>query len=114
MTNYIVKNCPSFVSKFINRQQTEYNECLCTITSGSEKLEMKKCENVTDCPIKQVVELCKRNLCDSSACNLEGTERCNSECCFFPYNNFSRRNLARPTNRGGGVDVDIQSQKRVV
>ena len=60
MTNYIVKNCPSFVSKFINWQQTEYNECLCTITSGSEKLEMKKCENVTDCPIKQVVELVKQ------------------------------------------------------
>ena len=67
MTKYIVKNCPCY----------ELGKC------NNEHIGDEYCQDRTDCPIKQVVEMCKHNLCDSSACILAGTERCNSECCFF-------------------------------
>ena len=58
MTKYIVKNCPAFISKLFNWQQEEDNECLCTISPENVNSEMKKCEDCTDCPTKQVIELC--------------------------------------------------------
>ena len=66
MTKFIVKNC------------SEYTKILGYCANANEY-----CSDIADCPIKQVVEMCKHNLCDSSACILAGTERCNSECCFF-------------------------------
>lgn len=57
MTKYIVKNCPAFISKLFNWQQEEDNECLCTFSPEDVNSEMKKCQDCTDCPIKQVVEL---------------------------------------------------------
>lgn len=57
MTKYIVKNCPAFISKLFNWQQEEDNECLCTISPEDVNSEMKKCEDLSDCPIKQVVKI---------------------------------------------------------
>lgn len=71
MTKYIVKNCPAYI----------YGSC--QSVNVDFKINFECCIKNTDCPIKQVVEMCKHNLCDSSACILAGTERCSSECCFF-------------------------------
>ena len=66
MTKYIVKNCP------------EHTQILGYCANANEY-----CYDIADCAIKQVVELCKRNLCKREECSLEGTNHCSSECCFF-------------------------------
>ena len=71
MTKYIVKNCPAYLYGGCHSENVNF------------KIDFECCSKNDDCPIKQVVEMCKHNLCDSSACILAGTERCNSECCFF-------------------------------
>ena len=68
MTKYIVKNCPCFWSKLFNWQQKGDNECLCTISPEDVNSEMKKCEDLSDCPIKQVVKMCKKEIDNSHCC----------------------------------------------
>ena len=60
MTKYIVKNCPAFISKLFNWQQEEDNECLCTFSPDDVNSEMKKCKDRDDCPIKLIVNECKK------------------------------------------------------
>lgn len=47
MTKYIVKNCPCY----------ELGNC------NNEHIGDKYCQDCTDCPIKQVVEICKKYSC---------------------------------------------------
>ena len=79
MTKYIVKNCPALLKMVTINSKKGHETLFDSCSEGKHCL----CKDRTDCPIKQVVEMCKHNLCDSSACILAGTERCNSECCFF-------------------------------
>ena len=52
MGKYIIKNCP------VNYGL--YKE-MCGLTEEPEDIG-KKCQNCTDCVLKQIVELCKENL----------------------------------------------------
>jgi hypothetical protein len=58
MSDYIIKNCPAFNSK--------YNEC-------HSKIEPHKlyCMDCTDCVMKQIVELCKNIDCP---CEYQGAD----------------------------------------
>lgn len=53
MTNYIIKNCPCYELSICNYEYTE----------------QKYCVYCTDCPIKQVVELCKKISDHAEWCN---------------------------------------------
>lgn len=54
MTKYIVKNCPSIDVK-----------CGCSYFDKDYSL----CQNITNCPIKQVVDECKRIIEDNACIN---------------------------------------------
>lgn len=56
MNKYIVKNCPS------------YDKSLMGCRDVSNKL-INPCQDRTDCPIKQVVEMCKEVLDHAEWCN---------------------------------------------
>lgn len=62
MSKYIVKNCPSCMKD---------TACFSTGTfNKSFQLNgFYKCENIADCPIKQVVELCKQISDHAKWCN---------------------------------------------
>lgn len=53
MTKYIVKNCPCY----------ELGKC------NNEHIGDEYCQDCTDCPIKQVVEMCKDVLDHAEWCN---------------------------------------------
>ena len=48
MTKYIILNCPCYYEKCLDTPRDVY----------------KNCVDITDCPLKQIVEKCKRVDCD--------------------------------------------------
>lgn len=55
--SYIVKNCPSYATFYPDTGDEPFTAC-------DAKLPSKKCQDCTDCVIKQVIEKCKAKKLD--------------------------------------------------
>lgn len=68
MTKYIVKNCPSLYDALdVYTSKTVYkNQCLNKNCA---------CKDRTDCPIKQVVEMCKKEIDNCHCCKDRQTQQ---------------------------------------
>ena len=51
-SRYIVKNCPAYQTFYPDTGAEPFSVC-------DAELPFKKCQNCTDCVIKQIIELCK-------------------------------------------------------
>lgn len=65
MTKYIIKNCPAFMRPSYCKDKCSYsiaNKRDGELTYKFEFDENSKCQDCTDCVMKQIVELCKEDL----------------------------------------------------
>ena len=65
MSKYVIKNCPAFMKPSYCKDKCSYsitNKQDGELTYKFEFDENSKCQDCTDCLLKQIVELCKENL----------------------------------------------------